>query len=119
MNSKKILKSKKELFNIMIKELNEIKEKYKPEKRRTSFAKGSDAILNYDIEETIRKEAVIITITHQGYIKRNSLALVKTQKRGGKGKTGIKTREEDNVVQIFNANSLDSILFFSTQGLVY
>ena len=78
-----------------------------------------DAVLNYNIEETIQKEAVVITITHKGYIKRNSLSLVKTQKRGGKGKAGIKTRDEDNVVQIFDANTHDSILFFSTQGLVY
>ena len=94
---------------------NHIKEKYSV-KRRTKI---SDGVLNYDIEETIQKEEVIITITRQGYIKRNSLSLVKTQKRGGKGKTGIKTRDEDNVIQIFDANSHDSILFFSTQGLVY
>tara|TARA_Y100000590_G_scaffold431581_1_gene546512 strand:- start:346 stop:2865 length:2520 start_codon:yes stop_codon:yes gene_type:complete len=111
----KILKSKKELFNLMSKELNHVKDKYSV-KRRTKI---SDGILNYDIEETIQKEEVIITITRQGYIKRNSLSLVKTQKRGGKGKTGIKTRDEDNVIQIFDANSHDSILFFSTQGLVY
>ena len=111
----KILKSKKELFNLMSKELNHIKEKYSV-KRRTKI---SDGVANYDIEETIQKEEVIITITHQGYIKRNSLSLVKTQKRGGRGKAGIKTREEDNVIQIFDANSHDSILFFSTQGLVY
>ena len=111
----KILKSKKELFNLIIAELNLIKNKYSVN-RRTKF---SDIILNYNIEETIQKETVIITITHKGYIKRNSLSLVKTQKRGGKGKAGIKTRDEDNVVQIFDANTHDSILFFSTQGLVY
>ena len=65
------------------------------------------------------RKSVIIIITDKGYIKRSSLTSSKTQKRGGKGKTGIKTREEDNVVQMFDANTHDSILFFSSQGLVY
>ncbi len=111
----KILKSKKELFNVIIEELTKIKEKFST-KRRTKII---DAILNYNIEETIQKEAVVITITHKGYIKRGSLSSVKIQKRGGKGKAGIKTRDEDYVVQIFTANSHTPILFFSTQGLVY
>ena len=111
----KILKSKKELFNLIIVELNKIKDKFSL-KRRTKII---DAVLNYNIEETIKKEAVVITITHKGYIKRGSLSSVKIQKRGGKGKAGIKTRDEDYVVQIFTANSHTPILFFSTQGLVY
>jgi len=111
----KILKSKKELFNVIINELNKIKEKFAV-KRRTKIL---DVVLNYNIEETIQKEAVVITITQKGYIKRGSLSSVKIQKRGGKGKAGIKTRDEDYVVQIFTANSHTPILFFSTQGLVY
>ena len=111
----KILKSKKELFKTIITELNNIKEKFAT-KRRTKII---DAVLNYNIEETIQKEAVVITITHKGYIKRGSLSLLKIQKRGGKGKAGIKTRDEDYVVQIFTPNSHTPILFFSTQGLVY
>jgi len=111
----KTLKSKKELFNLIISELNKIKDKFAV-KRRTKII---DTVLNYNIEETIQKEAVVITITHKGYIKRGSLSSVKIQKRGGKGKTGIKTRDEDYVVQIFTANSHTPVLFFSTQGLVY
>ena len=111
----KILKSKKELFNVIIDELNKIKDKFAV-KRRTKII---DAVLNYNIEETIQKEAVVITITQKGYIKRGSLSSVKIQKRGGKGKAGIKTRDEDYVVQIFTANSHTPVLFFSTQGLVY
>ena len=111
----KILNSQKEFFNLIINELNQIKEKFSV-KRRTKII---DAILNYNIEETIQKEAVVITITHKGYIKRGSLSSLKTQKRGGKGKAGIKTREEDFVVKIFTANSHTPVLFFSTQGLVY
>ena len=111
----KILKSKKELFNVIIQELNKIKEKFSV-KRRTKII---DVALNYNIEETIQKEAVVVTITQKGYIKRGSLSSLKIQKRGGKGKSGIKTRDEDYVVQIFTANSHTPILFFSTQGLAY
>ncbi len=111
----KLLKSKKELFNVIIDELNIIKEQFSV-KRRTKIL---DLALNYNIEETIQKEAVVITITHKGYIKRGSLSSVKIQKRGGKGKTGIITRDEDYVIKIFTANSHTPILFFSTQGLVY
>ncbi len=111
----KILKSKKELFNLIENELLNIKDKFSV-KRRTKII---NAVLNYNIEETIQKEAVVITITHKGYIKRGSLSSVKIQKRGGKGKTGIKTRDEDFVIQIFTANSHTPVLFFSTQGLVY
>ena len=75
----KILKSKKELFNVIINELNIIKEKFSV-KRRTKII---DAVLNYNVEETIQKEAIVITITHKGYIKRGSLSSLKIQKRGG------------------------------------
>ena len=103
------------MLNVISKELLEIKEKFSV-KRRTEII---DAILNYDIEETIQKESVIITVTLQGYIKRGSLNNVKKQKRGGKGKTGITTRNEDSVVQTLSVNTHTSVLFFSTQGLVY
>ena len=76
-------------------------------------------MLNYNIEETIQKESVVINITNQGYIKRSPLSSLKAQKRGGKGKAGISTREDDFVVQIFTANTHTPVLFFSTQGLAY
>ena len=75
--------------------------------------------MNYDIEETIQKESVIITVTLQGYIKRGALSSVKKQKRGGKGKSGITTREADSVIQTLSVNTHTSVLFFSTEGLVY
>ncbi len=112
---KKIISSKKELLNVISSELNDIKEKFSV-KRRTDII---DAVLNYDIEETIQKESVIITVTLQGYIKRGSLNNIKQQKRGGKGKTGITTRNEDSVVQTLSVNTHTSVLFFSTEGLVY
>ncbi len=111
----KILNSKKELLNVIKEELTYIKEKFSVPRR----TKIIDAILNYDIEETIQKESVVITITHKGYIKRGPLTSFKQQKRGGKGKTGIRTREEDSVVQMFAVNSHTPVLFFSTQGLVF
>ena len=112
---KKIIFSKKELLKVITQELQNIKEKFAVS-RRTQII---DAVLNYDIEETIQKESVIITVTHQGYIKRGPLSRVKQQKRGGKGKSGIKTREEDSVVQTLSVNTHTSVLFFSTEGLVY
>ena len=112
---KKIISSKKELLKVISNELNEIKERYSSPRR----TKIIDAVLNYDIEETIQKESVLITVTLQGYIKRGSLKTVKIQKRGGKGKTGITTRNEDSVVQTLSVNTHTSVLFFSTEGLVY
>ena len=112
---KKIINSKAELLKVISSDLQQIKEKF-AEPRRTQII---DAVLNYDIEETIQKESVIITITLQGYIKRGALSNVKQQKRGGKGKTGIKTRDEDSVVQTLSVNTHTSVLFFSTEGLAY
>jgi DNA gyrase subunit A len=111
----KIINSKKELNKLIINELENIKDKF-GSPRRTKII---DAVLNYNIEETIQKESVVISITNQGYIKRSPLSSLKAQKRGGKGKSGISTREEDFVVQIFTANTHTPVLFFSTQGLVY
>jgi len=111
----KIINSKKELSKLIVNQLQNIKEKFSCPRR----TKIIDAVLNYNIEETIQKESVVISITNQGYIKRNPLSSLKAQKRGGKGKTGISTREEDFVVQIFTANTHTPVLFFSTQGLTY
>ena len=111
----KILNSKKALYNLIIEELEKIKDKFSSPRK----TKIIDAVLNYNIEETIQKESVVINITNQGYIKRGPLSSLKIQKRGGKGKTGISTREDDFVVQIFTANTHTPVLFFSTQGLVY
>ena len=111
----KILNSKKSLYKLIIEELEKIKDKFATPRK----TKIIDAVLNYNIEETIQKESVVINITNQGYIKRGPLSSLKAQKRGGKGKTGISTREDDFVVQIFTANTHTPVLFFSTQGLVY
>ena len=111
----KIINSKKALYKLIVDELEKIKDKFSSPRK----TKIIDAVLNYNIEETIQKESVVINITNQGYIKRGPLSSLKAQKRGGKGKTGISTREDDFVVQIFTANTHTPVLFFSTQGLVY
>ena len=116
---KKIINSKKELLNVISEELNNIKEKYGVDRRTKIDTRAIDAVLNYNIEETIQKESVIITVTLKGYIKRGSLNNVKQQKRGGKGKTGIKTRDEDSVIQTLSVNTHTSVLFFSNEGLAY
>ena len=110
-----MLNSKKALYKLITDELEKIKDKFSSPRK----TKIIDAVLNYNIEETIQKESVVINITNQGYIKRGPLSSLKAQKRGGKGKTGISTREDDFVVQIFTANTHTPVLFFSTQGLVY
>jgi len=112
---KKIISSKKELLKVISEELKSIKEKFAVPRR----TKIIDAVLNYDIEETIQKQSIIITVTLQGYIKRGSLDGVKQQKRGGKGKSGITTRDQDSVIQTLSVNTHTSVLFFSTEGLVY
>ena len=112
---KKIISSKKELLKVISEELKNIKEKFAVPRR----TKIIDTVLNYDIEETIQKQSVIITVTLQGYIKRGSLDGVKQQKRGGKGKSGITTRDQDSVIQTLSVNTHTSVLFFSTEGLVY
>ena len=112
---KKIISSKKELLKVISEELRNIKEKFAVPRR----TKIIDAVLNYDIEETIQKQSVIITVTLQGYIKRGSLDVVKQQKRGGRGKSGITTRDQDSVIQTLSVNTHTSVLFFSTEGLVY
>ena len=111
----KILNSKKELYKLISEELLEIKTRFAVPRR----TKITDAELNYSIEETIQKESVVINITNQGYIKRSPLSSLKTQKRGGVGKTSIVTRDEDFVIQIFTANTHTPVLFFSSEGLAY
>jgi DNA gyrase subunit A len=112
---KKILNDRSALLTQIKDELKDIKAKFAtPRKTKIINQVGS-----FDIEDVVQKEDVIITITNKGYIKRSPLSSVKVQKRGGKGKTGITTRDEDFVNQIFTANTHTPILFFSSKGIVY
>ncbi len=110
-----ILASEKLVFDIIKEELLEIRDKYGDE-RQTKIVAAEGEI---DVEDLIKEERCVITLTHFGYVKRMPIDTYKSQKRGGKGITGIATREEDFVKQIFTASTHDTILFFSNQGKVY
>ena len=112
---KKILNDKKELLSLIKAELAEIKKKFAVP-RRTKLIGSVETV---EIEDVIQEEKVIVTATNNGYIKRTPLTSVRSQKRGGKGKTGIVTREEDFVSQLFTVSTLTSVLFFSSKGIVY
>lgn len=112
---REVLSNERLVFDIIKKELTEIKEKYGDE-RKTKIAAAEGEI---DVEDLIKEEQSVITLTHFGYIKRMPVDTYKSQKRGGKGITGIATREEDFVKQIFTASTHDIILFFSNKGKLY
>lgn len=112
---KEILGSEKLVFDIIKEELIEVKEKFGDE-RKTKIVAAEGEI---DLEDLIKEEQTVIALTHFGYIKRMPIDTYKSQRRGGKGITGIATREEDFVKQIFTASTHDTILFFSNKGKLY
>lgn len=110
-----ILSSELKIMNIVKMELTAIRDKYGDE-RRTSIDPVAGEI---DIEDLIKKETCVLTLTHSGYIKRMPADTYKAQRRGGRGITGMTTREEDYVEELFVASTHDYILFFTTLGKVY
>ena len=112
---KDILNSERLVFEIIKEELIEIKDKFGDE-RKTKIVAAEGEI---DIEDLIKEEQTVVTLTHFGYIKRMPIDTYRSQKRGGKGITGIATREEDFVKQIFTASTHDMILFFTNKGKLY
>ena len=110
-----ILADEKEIYKIIVEELKEIKKSYGDE-RRTQILDRSDEI---SIEDTMVDEDMAVTISHDGYIKRNPVTLYRAQRRGGKGKIGTTTKEEDFVEYLFIASMHSYILFFTTIGKVY
>ena len=112
---KKILNDKTELINLIKNELIYIKNKFSTPRK----TKIIDQITSVEVEDVIQKEQVIVTVTNKGYIKRTPITNIKAQKRGGRGKIGIITREEDFVTQLFSVNTLTPVLFFSNKGIVY
>ncbi|MBT9536698.1 MAG: DNA gyrase subunit A, partial [Nitrospirae bacterium] len=110
-----ILRSDALVSKIVKDELNEIKTQYADE-RRTEIAAELKEIT---IEDLITEEDMVITISHQGYIKRNPLSAYRSQRRGGKGLIGMETKEEDFVEQLFIGSTHDYMLFFSNLGRLY
>ena len=110
-----VLGSEKLVFDIIKEELLEIKEKFGDE-RKTKIVAAEGEI---NIEDLIKDEQTVIALTHLGYIKRMPIDTYKSQRRGGKGITGMTTKEGDFVKQIFTASTHDTILFFSNKGKLY
>ena len=110
-----ILASDKLVYDIIKEELLEIKDKYGDDRKTKIVAAEGE----FDVEDLIKEEQCVVALTHFGYVKRMPIDTYKSQKRGGKGITGIATREEDFVKQIFTASTHDTILFFSNKGKVY
>ncbi len=112
---KEILASETLVYNIIKDELLEIKEKFGDERLTKICAAEGE----FNEEDLVKEEQVVITLSHFGYIKRMPVDTYKSQRRGGKGITGMATREEDFVKDIFTASSHDTILFFSNLGKMY
>jgi DNA gyrase subunit A len=112
---KAILADERLILNIIHEELEEIKEKYGDERR----SEISNEDLNIMDEDLIPQEDVVITITHAGYIKRLPVTTYRSQKRGGRGVTGIETKENDFVEHLYVTNTHDYLMFFTNKGKVY
>jgi len=110
-----ILGDEREISKIIIEELRAVREKY-ADPRRTEIV---DEVGVLSVEDLIVDEDMVVTISHEGYIKRNAVALYRAQRRGGRGKIGATTREEDFVEHLFIASTHSYLLFFTTRGKVY
>ncbi|HJQ57901.1 MAG TPA: DNA gyrase subunit A [Vineibacter sp.] len=110
-----LLASREKLYALMRGELLEIKERFATP-RRTEIVEDE---LETDIEELIQREDMVVTVTHGGYVKRVPVAAYRAQRRGGKGRAGMATREDDFVSTVFVANTHTPLLFFTSRGLVF
>ncbi|MCH7832946.1 MAG: DNA gyrase subunit A, partial [Proteobacteria bacterium] len=110
-----LLGSRDKLFALLRQELLEMKEQFADE-RRTVIVEGE---FEHDIEDLIQREDMVVTVTNTGYVKRVPLSTYRAQRRGGKGRAGMSTHEEDFVNQVFVVNTHTPVLFFSSTGIVY
>jgi DNA gyrase subunit A len=111
---REILGNERLLLDLIIEELQEIRGRYGDE-RRTQIIEEAQEI---NLEDLIVEEDMVVTISHSGYIKRNAISLYRSQRRGGRGKMGMTTKEEDFVEQLFVASTHSHILFFTDAGKV-
>ena len=111
----KILGSREELLKVLKDELSLVREKMSDDRRTIISEHAIDA----DDEDLIQQEDMVVTVSHRGYIKRVPLATYRAQRRGGKGRAGMKTRDEDFVTRLFVANTHTPILFFTSKGMVH
>jgi len=112
---KEILASEVEIFKIIRQELLDIRERFGDARRTEIVAKTGELSL----EDLIVEEDMVVTVSHSGYIKRNAVSLYRAQRRGGKGKTGMRPKEEDFVERLFIASTHSYVLIFTDQGKVY
>lgn len=110
-----ILSSRERLFDIMREELTEMRDTYAND-RRTSI---EEMEFEHDIEDLIQREDMVVMVTHGGYIKRVPLSTYRAQRRGGKGRSGMNTRDDDFVSRVFVTSTHTPVLFFSSKGIVY
>ncbi len=110
-----ILGSREKLMGVLRAELVEIRERY-GEARRTSLEEGE---FEHDDEDLIPREEMVVTVSHGGYVKRVPLSAYRAQRRGGKGRAGMATRDEDFVDQVFVCDTHTPVLFFSSRGMAY
>jgi len=110
-----ILASEKKLRKVIVKELEEVRDKY-GDARRTQIV---DESAELQLEDLIADEQVAVTVSHQGYLKRTPISIYRQQRRGGTGRTGMKTREEDFVAQLIVNSTHSFLLCFTNTGRVY
>ena len=110
-----ILGSQSRVNEVVLEELAMVRERIADD-RRTEI---SDELADQDDESLIQRDDMVVTVSHRGYIKRVPLSIYRAQKRGGKGRTGMKIRDEDFVTQLFVVNTHTPILFFTSKGMVY
>ena len=112
---KEILASEVEILKIIKAELNDIKDRFGNPRRTEIIAVAADL----SIEDMIVEEDMVVTVSHSGYIKRNAVSLYRAQRRGGKGATGMRPKDEDFVENLFIASTHSYILIFTSRGKVY
>lgn len=110
-----ILQSRERLIEVMCAELLEMRDAFANDRRTTI----EEAEFEHDIEDLIQREEMVVTVTHAGYIKRVPLSTYRAQRRGGRGRAGMSTRDGDFLSRVFVTSTHTPVLFFSTRGIVY